>query len=100
MGELTSRQRALLRSIAQAVKPILQIGRDGVSDAVAESVEAALNTRELLKIRVLETAPADAHALGEQLVARIDGAHLVHVIGRMLVIYRRHPEKPEIRLPG
>jgi RNA-binding protein len=59
-----------------------------------------LNTRELLKIRVLETAPADAPELGEQLVARIDGAHLVQVIGRMLVIYRRHPEKPEIRLPG
>lgn len=100
MSELTSRQRALLRSIAQAVKPILQIGKDGVSDSVATTVETALNTRELLKIRVLETAPAAAQELGEQLVARIDGAHLVQVIGRMLVIYRRHPEKPEIRLPG
>jgi RNA-binding protein len=99
MGDLSPRQRALLRSIAQAVRPILQIGKDGVTDAVANSVEAALNKRELLKVRVLETAPADAQDLGEQLATRIENAHIVQVIGRMLVIYRRHPEKPEIRLP-
>lgn len=99
MAELKPRQRALLRSIAQAVKPILQIGKDGVTDAVAVSVAGALNNRELLKIRILETAPAGAQQLGEELVARVDGAHLVQVIGRTLVIYRRHPEKPEIRLP-
>lgn len=100
MADLTPRQRALLRSIAQAVKPILQIGKDGVTDAVAESVAAALNNRELLKIRILETAPAEARQLGEELVARVDGAHLVQVIGHVLVVYRRHPEKPEISLPG
>ena len=100
MAQLKPRQRAILRSIAQAVKPILQIGKDGVTDAVADSVTAALNRRELLKIRILETAPAAAQQLGEELVARVDGAHLVQVIGRTLVIYRRHPEKPEISLPA
>jgi RNA-binding protein len=99
MADLKPRQRALLRSIAQAVKPILQIGKDGVTDSVAETVEAALNNRELLKVRVLETAPAGAQELGEQLVSRIADAHLIQVIGRMLVIYRRHPEKPQISLP-
>jgi RNA-binding protein len=100
MADLEARQRALLRSIARAVRPILQIGKDGVTDAVTDAVVTALNNRELLKIRVLETAPASAREIGEQLVARIDGAHLVQVIGRMLVIYRRHPEEPEIVLPG
>jgi RNA-binding protein len=99
MPELRPRQRALLRSIAQAVKPILQIGKDGVTDAVADSVTAALNNRELLKIRILETAPATAPELGAELVARVQGAHLIQVIGRTLVIYRRHPHKPEITLP-
>ena len=99
MTELKPRQRALLRSIAQAVKPILQIGKDGVTDSVAASVEAALNKRELLKVRVLETAPGTVEQLGEELAARVTDAHLVQVIGHILVIYRRHPEKPEIRLP-
>jgi RNA-binding protein len=99
MAELTPRQRAQLRSIAQATKPVLQIGKDGVTDAVAASVESALNNRELLKVRVLESAPTSAQELGEALVARVADAHLVQVIGRVLVVYRRHPEKPEIRLP-
>lgn len=99
MMELKPRQRALLRSLAQAVKPILQIGKEGVTEAVADTVEAALNNRELLKVRVLETAPGSAQEMGEQLVSGIADAHLVQVIGRMLVIYRRHPEKPEIPLP-
>jgi RNA-binding protein len=99
MVELTSRQRALLRSIAQATKPILQIGKDGVTDRVVDSVDAALNNRELLKVRVLDTAPASARELGDELAGRMDGVHLVQVIGRTLVLYRRHPEKPEINLP-
>jgi RNA-binding protein len=100
MTELTSRQRALLRSIAQAVKPILQIGKDGITDKVVESVAMSLNTRELVKIRVLETAPASAQELGEQLAARIDDSHLVQVIGRVLVMYRPDPEDPKISLPS
>jgi RNA-binding protein len=99
MTELKPRQRALLRSIAQAVRPVVQIGKDGVTETVADAVEAALNNRELLKVRVLETAPGSAQEMGEQLVSGLRDAHLVQVIGRVLVIYRRHPEKPQIRLP-
>ena len=99
MAELKPRQRALLRSIAQAVKPILQIGKDGVTDAVCATVTAALNNRELLKVKILETAPEPAADIGASLAARIPDVHLVQVIGRTVVIYRRHPEKPEIRLP-
>lgn len=99
MSELKPRQRALLRSIAQAVKATLQIGKDGVTDSVVASVDAALNNRELLKVRILETAPGSAQDVGEELTAKVTGAHLVQVIGRIVVIFRRNPEKPEIRLP-
>ena len=99
MTELKPRQRALLRSIAQAVKPILQIGKDGVTETLADSVEAALNNRELLKVRVLETAPGSAQEMGELLVSGIKDTHLVQVIGHVLVLYRRHPENPAIHLP-
>lgn len=63
------------------------------------AVADAFNTRELLKVKVQESAPMSAAATGEALAARLgDDVHLVQVIGRTLVLYRRHPEKPEIDL--
>jgi RNA-binding protein len=98
--ELTSRQRAHLKSLAHPLKPVLQVGREGLTDAVARSVEDALHTRELLKVRVLEAAPAGAREIGAALAGAIEGAHLVQVIGRTAVLYRPSPEEPQIRLPG
>jgi RNA-binding protein len=99
MSELTARQRAHLKSLAHPLKPVLQIGKEGITDAVARSVEDALHNRELLKVKVLESAPAGAREVGTSLAAALAGVHLVQVIGRTIVLYRRHPEKPEIQLP-
>ena len=63
------------------------------------SLEEAFNTRELLKVKVLEGAPEEARATGDAIAARLPNAHVAQTIGRTLVLYRRHPEKPEIRLP-
>lgn len=63
------------------------------------AVEDAFNTRELLKVKVQESAPQNVREAGEELAGRIAGAHLVQTIGRTAVLYRPHPEKPEIRLP-
>ena len=99
MTRLTSRQRAHLKSLAHPLKPILQIGKDGVSEALLASVHDAFHNRELFKIKVLESAPADARELAPDLADRIPDAHLVQVIGRTIVLYRPHPETPDIRLP-
>jgi RNA-binding protein len=100
MTDLTPRQRAVLRSLAQNIKPVLQVGKDGITDALVGSVESALNNRELLKLKVLETSPLSAQDAADELIPRVDGARFVQVIGRTVVIFRRHPEKPEIILPG
>jgi RNA-binding protein len=100
MAELTSRQRAVLRSLAQQIKPVLQVGKDGITETVVSSVETALNNRELLKIKVLETSPASAQEVADELIPRVPGAQFVQVIGRTVVLYRRHPDKPEITLPS
>jgi RNA-binding protein len=99
METLTTKQRAHLKSLAHALKPILHLGKDGVDDAVVATVASDFNTRELLKIKVLDTAPESAKETGAALAARVDGAHLVQVIGRTVVLYRPHPDKPAIRLP-
>lgn len=98
MAELTSKQRAHLKSLAHPLKAMVQVGKEGVTADLRASVMDAFQTRELLKVKVLEAAPVDARTAGHTL-AEADGVHLVQVIGRTVVLYRRHPEKPDIRLP-
>jgi RNA-binding protein len=97
---LNPKQRAHLRSLAHHLKPIQQIGKEGLTEAVVRTIQEAFNTRELLKVKVQEAAPLTARDAGAELVQRITDAEHVQTIGRTVVLYRRHPEKPEIKLPG
>jgi len=96
---ITPKQRAHLKSLAHHLKPVVYVGKEGVTDSTIRSVEEALNTRELIKVRVQEAAPQDVREAGAELERRVEGSALVQTIGRVAVLYRRHPEKPEIELP-
>ena len=96
---ITPRQRAHLKSLAHHLKPVVYVGKEGVTESTVRSMEEALNTRELIKVRVQEAAPQDVREAGAELERRMEGVELVQTIGRVAVIYRRHPEKPEIVLP-
>lgn len=98
IDQLKSKQRAHLRGLAHTLKPIAHIGKEGLTPTVARAVEEALNTRELLKVKVLEAAPADAREIGAALAERL-GGHVVQVMGRIITLYRRHPDHPKIELP-
>lgn len=97
---LTSKQRSHLKRLANELKPILQIGKGGLTDSTVEAVRDALSTRELMKVKVLDIAPAGARETGDSLVDELGDTYLVQVIGRTLVLFRPDPEQPEIRLPG
>ena len=97
---LTSKQRSHLRSLAHHLKPVVYVGKEGVGDSTLRSVEEALHNRELIKVKVQEAAPVDVREAGAELQAGIAGSELVQTIGRVAVLYRRHPEKPEIKLPA
>ena len=99
MATLSSKQRAHLRSLAHHLKPMLQVGADGVSAAFLRSLEEAFHNRELLKVKVLEGAPDDVRASAEAIVAGMPGVEVAQTIGRTMVLYRPFPEEPEIRLP-
>lgn len=73
------------------MKPIFQVGKDGVTERAVTAVREAFNTRELLKVKVLDSAPDDARATGETLASAIEDAHLVQVIGRTVVLFRPDP---------
>lgn len=99
MPQLTPRQRAHLRSLAHALKPTVHIGKEGVTDTVIGSIGDALRTRELVKVKVLEAAPASARESADEINAAQQDVAVVQIIGRTIVLYRPHPDKPEIRLP-
>lgn len=96
---LTTKQRSYLKSLAHSLKPVHQIGKEGVTDSAAAAVLEAFNTREVLKVKVQDSAPSAVRVTGEELAARLDGVHLVQVIGKTLVLYRPDPDDPTIELP-
>ena len=95
---MTSKQRAYLRGLANGLEPIVHAGKGGISDAMIRQADDALTARELIKGRVLETAPASARDVAEEMASRTD-AEVVQVIGRTFVLYRRNPKEPQIVLP-
>lgn len=94
---LSGKQKRYLRSIAQREKAILQIGKDALSDNLFVAVDNAFNTRELVKISVLKTAPTDLEELAFD-VARHTNSEIVQIIGRTIILYRKAKE-PKIILP-
>jgi len=97
--QLTSNQRAHLRKLAHRLKPVVHVGAEGVTPALMASVSEAFNTREVLKVKLQEAAPVDVRAAAREISSRLPDVHTVQTIGRTVVLYRRHPETPEIELP-
>jgi RNA-binding protein len=97
---LSSKQRAHLRALAHPLKPVAQVGGEGITDSFIGSLGDAFNTRELLKVRVLENAPLDARAAATQIAARLPGVQIPQVIGRTIVLYKASEDDPQIHLPA
>ncbi len=93
--ELTSKQRAKLRGLANGLDTILQVGKGGVSAQTIKQVDDALEARELIKLRVLETAPQSAREAAEALATETN-AQVVQVIGSRFVLYRRRTKNSVI----
>ncbi len=84
---LTSAQRAKLRSMAQNINPIFQIGKNGVGENQINDICTALELHELIKISVLRNADASAKDMLE-VVCEYTGAEPVTAIGNKIVIYK------------
>ena len=95
---LTSKQRAYLRGLANRLEPIVHAGKGGVSDAMIKQADDALEARELIKGKVLETAPATAREVAEEIAARVN-AQVVQVVGRTFVLFRQKEKESQITLP-
>jgi RNA-binding protein len=96
--ELRGKQKRFLRAMGVTMAPILTIGKEGLSPNLIKQADDALLARELIKGRVLNTAPEEPEEAA-QAIAEATGAALVQVLGRNFLLYRPNPEKPVIQLP-
>jgi RNA-binding protein len=95
---LTGRQRRHLRALGHHLQPVVQVGHEGVTEAVVRAANQQLDTHELIKVRIGESSPQDRHE-GAEVLAEKTGAQVAQVLGRTALLYRPRKEKPEIVLP-
>ncbi len=91
---MTSKERSKLRSLAQNIEPIGQIGKNGVTENMLEGLSAALDKRELIKLTLLKNSDDDIIDVGNE-IARDLGAEFVCATGRKIVLYRKS-DKPGV----
>lgn len=94
--ELRGFQRRWLRGRAHEIRPVVQVGDEGVSDGVVRALDRALLDHELVKVRLQK--PTDKKATAARL-AHASRAHLCGVVGHTVILYRAHPEAPKLEVP-
>jgi RNA-binding protein len=95
---LSGKQRRHLRALGHELRPIVQIGKDGIDDGVVAAIDQALVDHELVKIKVGENAELDREAAADQLAARTS-SEVAQILGNTLLLYRANPDDPVIVLP-
>ena len=95
---LTGKQRSFLRALAHPLKPIVQIGHGGLTDAVLAAIDGALQVHELIKVRVTGNDETSASEIAPEIAKRTRSS-VAQVIGKTLVVYRGRKKDPVIVLP-
>ncbi len=83
----TTKQRSKLRSLAQTIEPIGQVGKGGINENMIAGLSDALEKRELIKIALLNNNDDDVRDVAEELAEKLS-AQVVCTIGRKVVLYR------------
>jgi RNA-binding protein len=93
-----SRLRKALRAAGHHLSPVVQVGKEGVTPAVLKQLDEALLAHELVKVKVGSESPEDRFEAAAR-VAAGPGVLLAQLLGRTLLVYRKHPDKPRFE-PG
>lgn len=94
MIQLSGKQRAALRKIAANLDTIFQIGKGGIGENMLRQISDALDARELIKLRVLDTAEYTASSAAQEIADALHAA-VVQCIGTRFVLYRPNPDRGE-----
>jgi len=85
---LTGKQKSFLKAQAHDMQPIVQIGKNLVTETVIDTVAKALEARELIKISVLQNCLAEPKEVAEVIAEHAD-SQIVQVIGRVIILYKK-----------
>lgn len=85
---ITSKQRAYLRAMANGIDPVFQIGKGGITQQLVSQLALALESRELIKVHILETALLDTKSACNEIANRL-GAEPIQAIGSKFVLYKQ-----------
>lgn len=97
--KLTGKQKRHLRGLGHHLAPIVQVGKEGITAGLVAATRAALETHELIKVRLGDGAGEDRQGVAAALAAATEAA-LAQLLGRTLLLYRARAEEPTIVLPG
>ena len=98
MLTLDNQQKKYLRGLGHALNPLLQVGKDGISEGFLKQLEKVLSDHELVKVKILQNAPMSKEEVEMKLLEGV-GAVLVQRVGKTFLLYAPHPEEPVIQLP-
>lgn len=95
---ITSKQRSYLRSLANNISPIFQIGKEGMEENFFKQIDDALEARELIKISLLKNSFYETREASDVICEELN-CEGVQAIGSKIVLYRRSKKNPKIQLP-
>ena len=95
--ELTSKRRAYLRKRAHDMDPLVRIGKDGITDNLIQSILDAIDSRELIKVKILQNCEDEKQEIMDKLCSCRE-FQVVGIIGKTILIFKENKEKPVITL--
>ena len=96
---MTGKQKRHLRTMAHTLKPVVTLGKHGLSPESKNEIDAQLIEHELIKLKVLDSCPTSKKECAE-LLTQEKSLEIVQIIGKTLTLYCPHPEEPIIELPS
>lgn len=95
--ELISKRRAYLRKKAHDLDALVRIGKEGVTDNLIQSILDAIESRELIKVKILQNCEEEKMEIMEQL-SQCKEFEVVGIIGRTIILFKENKDKPVISL--
>ena len=95
---MTSKQRAYLRSLANTIKPVYQIGKNSLNEFQIKDIDNTLEVRELIKINILSSTPDDITDIANEISSKTN-SEIVQIMGNKITIYRKAKKNSKIELP-
>jgi RNA-binding protein len=94
---LSNKQKQYLKGLAHSLKPVVQLGNNGLTEGVLAEIDGAIKHHELIKIKV-PTDDKEEKALIMDAIVRETGADKVQAVGHVLVLFKPSDDK-KIEIP-